>query len=294
MALAADDPEAMPRVTAFIQSLAEFGWMEGGNLRIDYRWTRGDVEEVRKYAAELVAMNPDLILAQGSSLVGPLLQVTRTIPITFVSVVDPVGSGFVASLAHPGGNASGFVLFEYSIGAKWLELLKEIAPQVRRVAVLRDPTVPSGTGQLGAIQSVAPSFGVEVTSIDVRDGGEIERALGAFAGQANGGMIVPAGGWAIVHRDLIIKVAARHRVPAVYPFRYYVTGGGLISYGPDQVDQFRRAAGYVHRMLSGEKPAELAVQAPTRFELIINLRAAKALGLTIPPTLLARADEVIE
>ncbi len=248
----------------------------------------------RRYAAELVALAPDVILAAGTSTVGPLQQATRTVPIVFAQVTDPVGAGFVDSLARPGGNATGFTLSEYGISGKWLELLKEIAPRVTRVAVLRDPAMAAGSGQLGAIQSVAPSFGVELSPVDVRDAGEIERAVAAFARASNGGLIVTASGLAIVHRDLIIALAARHRLPAVYFARFFVTGGGLISYGPDPIDQYRRAAGYVDRILKGEKPADLPVQAPTKYELVINLKTAKALGLEVPPTLLARADEVIE
>ena len=270
------------------------GWTDGRNVRIDIRWGAGDADRIRKYAAELVALAPDVILATGSAAVGPLLQATRTVPIVFVHVADPVGAGFVESLARPGGNATGFTTFEYGMSGKWLELLKEIAPGVTRAAVLRDPAIAAGIGQFGAIQSVAPSLGVEVSPVDVRDAGEIERAVAAFARAPNGGLIVTASALAIVHRDLIITLAARHKLPAVYFARYFVTGGGLISYGPDLVDQYRRAAGYVDRILKGEKPADLPVQAPTKYELVINLKTAKALGLDVPPTLLARADEVIE
>ena len=293
MNLAADDPEMKARLAAFLQGLQHLGWTDGRNLRIDTRSTAGDAERIRRYAAELVALAPDVILASGGQVVGTLLQATRTVPVVFTQTPDPVGAGFVASLAQPGGNATGFTQFEYGVSAKWLELLKEIAPRVTRVAVLRDPTIPEGIGQFAVIQAVAPSLGVELRPIDVRDAPEIEHAVTVFARGANGGLIVPASGLANVHRELIITLAARHRLPAVYPFRFYVTGGGLISYGPDSVDPHRRAAGYVDRILKGEKPADLPVQAPTKFETVINLKTAKELGLTVPPTLLARADEVI-
>jgi ABC-type uncharacterized transport system substrate-binding protein len=270
------------------------GWTNGRNVRIEYRWTAGDADRIRRYAAELAALVPDVILASGSATVGPLLQATRTVPIVFVNVPDPVGAGFVDSLARPGGNATGFILFEYGLSGKWLELLKQIAPGVTRAAVLRDPALTSGTGQFAAIQSVAPSLGVEVSPVNVSDGGEIERAVTAFARVLNGSLIVTASGLATVHRDLFVTLAARHRLPAVYPSRFYVTAGGLISYGPDIIDQYRRAAGYVDRILKGEKPADLPVQAPTKYELVINLRTAKALGLKIPESFLLRADEVIE
>ena len=244
------------------------GWSDGRNLQIDYRWGAGDADRMRKYAAELVALAPDVILASGTATVAPLLQATRTVPIVFVQVADPVGAGFVDSLARPGGNATGFIIFEYGMSGKWLELLKEIAPGVTRAAVLRDPAIPAGIGQFGAIQAVAPSLGVEVSPINVRDAGEIERAIAAFARSSNGGLIVTASALAVVHRDLIVTLAARHKLPAVYSERLYVTGGGLISYGPDIVDQYRRAAGYVDRILKGEKPADLPVQAPTKYELV--------------------------
>jgi putative ABC transport system substrate-binding protein len=294
MNVAADDPESTVRVAAFVQGLAELGWTVGSNVRIDYRWGAGDADSFRKYAAELIALVPDVILAHGVVSVGPLQQATRTVPIVFVNVSDPVGAGLVESLARPGGNATGFILFEYGISPKWLELLKEIAPRVTRVAVIRDPTLATGIGQLGAIQAVTPSFGVELSPIDARHAGEIERAVAAFARGPNGGLIVVSGTSAGVNRKTIFALVARHRLPAVYPFRYFVTGGGLISYGPDQVDQYRRAAGYVDRILKGEKPADLPVQTPTKYELVINLKTAKALGLEISPMLLARADEVIE
>ena len=294
--LAADDPESAARNAAFLQSLQQLGWTDGRNLQIEYRWGAGDSERTRKFAAELVALAPDVILTTGAVTLGPLQQVSRTVPIVFVNVTDPVGGGFVASLGRPGGNATGFTSIEYGMSGKWLELLKEIAPRVTRAAVIRDPTFASGIGQLGAIQSVAPSLGVEVSPIGVgvRDIGGVERAIAAFARSPNGGLIVTTNASAAVHRDLIIALAARHRLPAVYPYRYYVTGGGLISYGPVTVDQYRRAAGYVDRILKGEKPADLAVQAPTKYELVINLKTAKALGLDVPASVLARADEVIE
>jgi putative ABC transport system substrate-binding protein len=294
MNLAEDEAEAPRRVGAFLQGLQELGWTDGRNVRIDYRWAGGDAERIRRSAAELVALAPDVILANASPSVVALQQATRTVPIVFVNVADPVGAGFVEGLARPGGNATGFTLFEYGISGKWLELLKEIAPRVARVAVLRDPAIAAGSGQLGAIQSVAPSFGVELSPLGVRDAPEIERAVTAFARSSNGGLIVTASGLANIHRDLIITLAARHRLPAVYSYRFFVAGGGLISYGPDRVDPYRRAAGYVDRILKGEKPADLPVQQPTRYELVINLKTAKALGLEIPPALLARADEVIE
>ena len=294
MGLAADDPEAKARIAAFLQGLQQLGWIDGRNMRIDIRWGAGDAGHIRNYAAELVALAPDVILANGSSAVGPLLQASRTVPVVFAVVPDPVGAGFVDSLARPGGNATGFIQFEYGMSAKWLELLKEIAPRVTRAAVIRDPAISAGIGQFGAIQAVAPSFGVELSPVNVRDAGEIERAVAAFARTSNGGLIVTGSALSVVHRDLIIALAARHQLPAVYFARYFVTAGGLISYGPDLVDQYRRAAGYVDRILKGEKPADLPVQAPTKYELAINLKTAKALGLDVPPMLLARADEVIE
>ena len=272
----------------------QLGWTIGRNVRIDTRWATANAADIRRHAAELAALAPDVILAHGASTVGPLLQATRTVPIVFPVVADPVGAGFVDSLARPGGNATGFMNFEYSLSGKWLELLKQIAPGVTRVAVLRDPAIASGTGQFGVIQAVAPSLRVEVTPVNVRDAGEIERAVAAFARSANGGLIVTASALAQLHRDLIITLAARHKLPAVYSERSFVAAGGLISYGADFIDQYRRAAGYVDRILKGEKPADLPVQAPTKYELVINLKTAKALGLTVPPTLLARADEVIE
>jgi putative ABC transport system substrate-binding protein len=294
MTLAADDPEGQARLTAFVQGLQELGWTDGRNVQIDYRWSAGDAERIRRYAAELAALAPDIILAGGGAVVPSLLQATRTIPIVFTQTPDPVGAGFVESLARPGGNVTGFTVFEYGIGAKWLELLKEIAPHVTRAAVIRDAAIASGIGQWGAIQTAAPSFGVELRPVDVRDASEIERAVAAFARSPNGGVIVAASTLAIVHRELITTLAARHKLPAVYSNRFFVRSGGLISYGPDSVDPHRRAAGYVDRILKGEKPADLPVQAPTKYELAINLKTAKALGLEVPPSLLARADEVIE
>jgi putative ABC transport system substrate-binding protein len=291
--LGADDAEGQARLAALAQALKQLGWSEGGNLRIETRWATAD--DIRRHAAELAALAPDvLVAATGTATVAALQQATRTVPIVFVTVVDPVGAGFVTSLAHPGGNATGFTVYEYSMSGKWLELLKEIAPRVTRAAVLRDPAVASGIGQFGAVQIVAPSLGVEVSPVDVRDAGEIERAVTAFARESDGGLIVTGSAAAIVHRELIARLAARNRLPAVYPGRYSVTAGGLISYGPDLIDQFRRAAGYVDRILKGEKPAALPVQAPTKYELVINLKTAKALGLEVPPSLLVRADEVIE
>jgi putative ABC transport system substrate-binding protein len=290
----ADDPEFQARVGAFLQALALLGWTIGRNVRIDTRWATNDAAEIRRHAAELAALAPDVIVAHGASTVAALLQVTRTVPIVFPVAGDPVASGFVDSLGRPGGNATGFMTLEYSIGAKWLELLKQIAPSLTRAAVVRDATIPSGLGQFGAIQTVAPSLGVEVKPVNVRDKGEIERAIGALARSANGGLIVTAGALAVFHRDLIVTLAARHKLPAVYSQRLFVAGGGLISYGTDQIDQYRRAAGYVDRILKGEKPADLPVQAPTKYELVLNLKTAKALGLEVPATVLARADEVIE
>jgi ABC-type uncharacterized transport system substrate-binding protein len=292
--LAADDPEGQVRFTAFAQALAQLGWTVGQNLRIEHRWAAGDAERTRKYAAELVALTPDVMLATGASGVAPLLQTTRTVPVVFVLVPDPVGAGFVDSLARPGGNATGFVQFGYAISGKWLELLKEIAPGVTRVAVLRDPATTAGQGQIGALQAMAPSFGVEVTPVNVRDSGDIERAIAAFVRTSRDGLIVTGSALTVFHRDLIATLAARNKLPTVYFQRIFVASGGLISYGADAVDQYRRAAGYVDRILKGEKPADLPVQQPTKYELVINLKTAKALGLEIPPTLLARADEVIE
>jgi len=291
--LADDDPETVARHAAFEKALQALGWAVGRNMRIDYRSAEGDANRIRKDAAELVALGPDVILTSGSLAVAALLQATRTIPIVFAQAVDPVGAGFVESMAHPGGNATGFTAFEYSLSAKWLELLKEIAPNVTRAAVIRDPTRGPGIGQFAVIQAVGQPLGVELRPINARDRAEIERAIAAFARASNGGLIVTVGGTGS-RRDLIVPLAARHRLPAIYPYRYYVTDGGLISYGPDTIDLVRRAAGYVDRILKGEKPADLPVQAPTKYELIINLNTAKALGINIPPALLTRADEVIE
>jgi putative tryptophan/tyrosine transport system substrate-binding protein len=290
--LLADNPQALARNAAFLQGLGELGWNVGRNLQIDYRL--GAVDARRRYAYELVALAPEVILAVGSSVVGPLLAATRSVPVVFVQVTDPVGSGFVASLARPGGNATGFTLFEFGISAKWIELLKEITPSVTRAAVLLDTTAPTGFGQLGAIQSVAPSFGVEISPINIRDAAEIEPAVAAFARGSNASMVVLPGPETISHRELITTLAARHKLPAVYPYRYFVANGGLICYGPDELQQHRQAAGYVDRILKGENPADLPVQAPTKYDLVINLKTAKALGIMVPPSLLARADEVIE
>ena len=294
MSLSRDDPDGQARDAAFLQGLRQLGWTDGRNIQIDHRWAGGDAENMRKYAAELVALAPDAILASGTVTVTPLMQATRAIPIVFAQVVDPVGAGFVDSLARPGRNATGFTLFEYGISGKWLELLKEIAPRITRAAIIRDADISTGTGQFGAMQSVAPSFGMEVSPINMRDAEEIERAVTAFARTSNGGLVVTTSALSVVHRNLIIGLAARYRLPAVYYRRLFVTSGGLLSYGPDIADQHRHAAGYVDRILKGEKPADLPVQAPTKYELVINMKTAKALGIEVPPTLLARADEVIE
>jgi len=290
----ADDEEAQARLTSFTQGLQQLGWTVGQNIRIDYRWGIGNAETMRRHAAELVALGPDVLFASSSAAVAPLLEATRTVPIVFAGIADPVGAGYVESLAKPGGNATGFTVYEYSIAAKWLELLKEVAPPVTRVAVLRDSAIAAGPGQFGVIQALAPSLGMELRPIDVRDVGEIERTLAAFAQGANGGLIVTGSPRATANRDLIVAVAAKYRLPGVYSGRFYVAAGGLLSYGVDFLDQFRRAAGYVDRVLKGEKPADLPVQAPTEYELVVNLKAAKALGLEMPTTVLARADEVIE
>jgi putative ABC transport system substrate-binding protein len=295
IAATADDPEYQARIGAFRQALARLGWTDGGNARIDTRWATTNADEIRRHAAELAALAPDVILsATGTTTVAPLLQATRTVPIVFVIVIDPVGAGFVSSLARPGGNATGFLMFEYGLSAKWLDLIKEIAPGVTRVAVLRDPAIASGIGQFGAIASAAPSLRMEASPINVRDAGDIERDIADFARSPNGGVIVTSAPETLRHRDLIVTLAARHRLPAIYASRHFVTDGGLISYGPDILDQYRRAAGYVDRILKGEKPSDLPVQAPTKYELVINLKTATALGLEVPPMLLARADEVIE
>jgi putative ABC transport system substrate-binding protein len=290
---ARDDPEGQARIAAFLDSLEQLGWTDGRNVRIDIRWPAGfGADRVRQDASELVAAAPDVILATGNTATAPLQQLTRTVPIVFVVTADPVSNGYVASMARPGGNTTGFSFIEFGIAGKWLELLKQIAPDVTRVAVLRE--IPIGLGQLGAIQAVAPSFGVELFPIDVSSPDQIERAVSEFARGSNGGLIVTAGGVVIVHRKLFITLAARHRLPTIYWNRMYVADGGLLSYGPDTIDQYHRAATYVDRILKGERPADLPVQAPTKYELIINLKTTKALGIEVPPTLLARADEVIE
>jgi putative tryptophan/tyrosine transport system substrate-binding protein len=294
MNIAADDPDSPIRLAALLQGLQQLGWTVGQNIQIDYRWGGGSAELMRKYAVELVALAPDVILAHSSAAVAPLLEATRTVPIVFAVVADPVGAGYVESLARPGGNATGFTNFEYTIAGKWLELLKDVAPGVTRAAVLRESAIAAGPAQFGAIRAVAQSLGVEVRPVEVRDSGEIERAITAFARGSNDGLIVTGSPAAIVHRALIVALAARHRLPAVYNTRIFVTSGGLISYGADNIDPFRRAASYIDRILKGEKPADLPVQAPTKLELVINLKTAKALGLNIPDSVLARADEVIE
>ena len=289
----ANDPDLQANMAAFRQVLQQLGWTDGHNVLIDYRSPAGNADNTRKFAAELVALAPDVILSSGTAQLGPLLQATRTVPIVFVTVADPVGAGFVNSLARPGGNATGFIQFEYSLSGKWLELLKEIAPGVTRVAVLRDAAITSGIGQFAVIQAVAPSLGIEVGAINVSERGEIERAVAAFASSGGGGVLTGSA-LSEVHRELIIALAARHKLPAIYYRHYFVASGGLISYGYDPIDQYRRAGGYVDRILKGEKPAELPVQAPTKYVLAINLKTARALGLTMPPALIARADEVIE
>jgi len=288
------DPRSHPLSAAFLQALQQLGWTEGRNVRIDDRWPSGDADKARKYAAELVALEPDVILAVGNVNLVPLLQATRTVPIVFVAVADPVGSGFVDSLAQPGGNATGFMVFDHDLSAKWLELLKEIVPSVTRAAVLRDSATPTGIGQFAVIQSVSRSVGVDVSLLNLPDTGEIEPALATFARRGNSGLIVTSSSLSLVHRELIVALAARHKLPAVYWERAFVAAGGLISYGPDRTDQFRGAAGYVDRILKGERPANLPVQAPTKFELAVNLKTAKALGLDVPATLLARATEIVE
>jgi ABC-type uncharacterized transport system substrate-binding protein len=291
---AAADPQHQARVGAFLQALALLGWSIGRNVQIDTRWATASAEEIRRQAAELVALTPDVIVAHGAGPVRAQLQATRVVPIVFPVAGDPVGAGLVESLARPGGNVTGFMIYEYSLGGKWLELLKQIAPSVTRAAVLRDTAQGSGTSMFAAIQTAAPSLTVEVNPVNMRDGGEIARAVAAFARASNGGLIVTPSGPADLHCNLIITLAAQHKLPAVYPERFFVAAGGLVSYGTDQIDQYRRAAGYVDRILKGEKPADLPVQAPTKYDLVINLKTAKALGLDVPPSLLARADEVIE
>ena len=294
MNLAATDAEGQARLAAFLQGLQEYGWAVGRNMRIDIRWTAGNADDIRKYAAELVALTPDVILVSGGTALGPMLQVTRSVPVVFTQTFDPVSSGFVASLARPGGNATGFTGLESIMGAKWLELLKEIEPRVERAAVLRDPASPQGLGQLGSIQTAAHSAGIDVRPVNVRNADEIERDITAFVRGSNSGLIVLGSGFTIDHRNLIIELAARYKLPTIYPFRVFVTDGGLMSYGHDPIDPHRRAAAYVDRILKGEKPADMPVQAPTKYELAINLKTAKALGITVPSSLLAHADEVLE
>jgi len=289
-----DDAEMQSRNAVFVQGLQELGWTEGRNLHIDYRWSHGDADRLRADAAELVALGPDVLLATSGVSILPLVQASRSVPIVFAQTIDPVGLGVVESLSRPGGNITGFTQFEYGIVAKWLELLKQIAPNATRAPVLRDPFDPAGIGQWAAMQSVAPVFGVELSVVNVRDSDAIETGMMKIASSANAGLVVTASAPANVHRNLILRLAARHRLPSVYPYRYFVAAGGLACYGPDTIDQYRRAAGYVDRILNGEKPADLPVQAPTKYELVINLKTAKALGLEVPPTLLATADEVIE
>jgi putative tryptophan/tyrosine transport system substrate-binding protein len=292
--LAADDPQSQARNAALVAGMQERGWIVGRNLHIDFRWGEGDADRTRKYAAELVAFTPDVILAVGASIVKPLQQATRTVPLVFLQVTDPVGAGLVASLTRPGGNITGFTNFEFATSGKWVELLKQIAPRMTRAAVLRDLANPGSAGQFGAMLAAAPSFGIELRPLDLHDASDIERSVTDFAPSLNGGLIVLPGALPLVHRDLVVTLAARHRLPAVYPFRSFVTDGGLISYGSVEIDQYRQAAGYVDRILRGEKPANLPVQAPTKYETVINLKTAKALGLTVPDRLLALADEVIE
>jgi ABC-type uncharacterized transport system substrate-binding protein len=292
--LAADDPDSSPRVAAFVQALHALGWIDSRNIQIDYRWGGGDLDRSRRYATELVALAPDVILVSSGSALAALQSVTRTVPIVFVSVSDPVGAGYVASLARPGANTTGFTLFEYGTSGKWLELLKHIMPAMTRAAVIRDPSITSGTAQFAAIQAVAPSLGVELTPVDARDASGIEHTIAEFTRESRCGLIVTASPSAFRRRELIIALAAKHQLAAVYPVRLYVANGGLISYGPDEIDQYRRAAGYVDRILKGEKPADLPVEQPTKFELVINAQTASTLGLAVPPMLLARADEVIE
>jgi putative tryptophan/tyrosine transport system substrate-binding protein len=294
MSTPADDKEGQARINAFIQGLQGLGWVDGRNVRIDTRWAAGDADRGRQYATELVTLMPDVILASGGSVVGPLLQATRTVPIVFTQTPDPVAAGFVNNLAHPGGNATGFSNFDYSIGGKWLEVLKQISPGVTRVAVIRDPASPQGIGQFSAVNAVAPLLGLDVSPINAREPAEFERSITALANIPNTGMIVTGSTFAITHRELVIKLANQHKLPTVYPLRFFVTAGGLISYGPDAIEPHRRAAGYVDRILKGEKPADLPVQAPTKYELVINLKTAKLLDLEVPAQLLARADEVIE
>jgi len=294
MSTGAEDPEGQSRLAAFLQGLQESNWAVGRNVQIDIRWTASNADTTRKHAAELVKLAPDVILASGGAVAGPLLQETRTVPVVFTLTPDPVGAGFVDSLARPGGNATGFTSIEYGMSGKWLELLKEMAPRVTRAAVLRDPALPQGVGQFAVMQSAGPPLGIALSPVNVRDAAEIERAVAAFAQSANGGMIVPGSGLVLLYRDLIISLAARHKLPTVYFGRLFVRAGGIMSYGADTIDPHRRAAGYVDRILRGEKPADLPVQNPTKYELVINLKTAQALGLDVPTMLLARADEAIE
>jgi putative ABC transport system substrate-binding protein len=293
-AQSSNDPERQASVAVFRQALGQLGWTEGRNIQFEYRWSGGNAAETRKFAAELIALAPDVLLTSGAAPLAPLVQGTRNIPIVFVLVADPVGAGFVDSLARPGGNVTGFMAQEYGLSGKYPELLKEIAPNVKRAAIIRDPAISAGIGLFGAVQSAASSLGMEVVPVNVRDAGEIERTITDFAKAPGGGLIVTASALAFVHRDLIISLAARYKLPGVYPARAFVASGGLFTYGPSNRDQYHRAAAYVDRILKGEKPADLPVQAPTKYELVINLKTAKALGLEVPPTLLARADEVIE
>jgi putative ABC transport system substrate-binding protein len=294
LSVAADDPIGARRMAAFLEGLRELGWEDGRNVRIDARWTAGNPDTIRKFATELAATKPDVLVATGSATLAPLLQVTRTLPIVFVHVPDPVGAGFIDSLARPGGNATGFVIFEYATSAKWLELLKRAAPGLKRAAVLRDPAITAGIGQWGAIQTVAPALGVEAIPINLRAADDLERSIAAFARSPDGGLIVTGSGLAVRHRDLIVRLAVRHRLPAVYFDRQFVAAGGLMSYGPNLFDQYRRAAGYVDRILKGAKPADLPVQSPTVYDLSINLKVARALNLSVPEALLVAATEVIE
>jgi putative tryptophan/tyrosine transport system substrate-binding protein len=294
ISLAPDDKEGQARLAAFLQGLQELGWIDGRNLRVDTRWGAGDPERVRKNIAEVVALAPDVILVSGGSLVAPLLQATHTVPIVFTQTPDPIGAGFVENLARPGGNATGFMLFDYSMGGKWLEVLKQVAPHLTRVAVMRDPATPQGVGQFSAVYSLAPSLGVDVSPINAVEAGELERAIEATARTPNSGFIVTGSNFALIHRELIIKLANQYKIPTIYPLRLFARGGGLICYGPEEIEPHRRAAGYIDRILNGEKPGDLPVQAPTKYQLVINLKTAKALDLTIPAALLARADEVIE
>jgi putative ABC transport system substrate-binding protein len=295
MTFAADDPDGQANFAALAQGLQEFGWTVGRNLRLDYRWGANDLDRFRTYAAELITLSPDVVVATAGSVVTAFQQASRTVPIVFVTTIDPVGGGWVESLARPGGNVTGFSSYEFSIGAKWLELLKDIAPDLKRVAVIRDASVPAGSGGFAAIQTGAASFNIELTPVGVRDADEIERGISRFATGPNGGLVVvgpPSS--LVIHRDLIITLAARHKLPAVYPNRLFITHGGLMSYGADSIDQYHRGASYIDRILKGEKPADLPVQAPVKYQLVINLKTANTLGLTVPPTVLARADEVIE